>query len=150
MCSTMFRCVEWLRCILTSFCDAPLLPTEEWYKLLLRFNQLISAEDELYSLCQRIPEYLKIVAPAAKVGCYNTVTSKRNHIYSISNIKPLENSRIYLTYACRETCVKQEQGFCIKHSRLNCRGECWVRGSSTGRHCCNLRYPSPVGSMLVL
>lgn len=77
ICTCLLRCVEWMRCVLNQFCSPSDLPTEEWYKLLLRFNQLITAEDELYSHCQRYPPFVQLVAPNVKVGSYNTSTGKR-------------------------------------------------------------------------
>lgn len=74
ICLSLFRAVEWIRSLLSAFSFPQSLPPSENYRLVLRLNQLITIENELYSHCQRYPAFLKLIAPEAKIGVYNPAT----------------------------------------------------------------------------
>lgn len=74
ICLSLFRAVEWIRCLISSFSVPLSLPISENYRLIIRFNQLLTIEHELYSHCQRYPPFLKLIAPDAKIGVFNALT----------------------------------------------------------------------------
>jgi hypothetical protein len=74
MCLSLFRAVEWVRSSISAFSAPQSLPASENYRLVLRFNQLMTIEDDLISHCQRYPPFLKLIAPEAKIGVVNALT----------------------------------------------------------------------------
>lgn len=74
---SLFRAVEWIRSLLSAFSHPSALPDTENYRMIIRMNQLIKVENDLYSHCQRYPTFLKLIAPDTKIGTYNALTGKK-------------------------------------------------------------------------
>lgn len=77
ICMSLFRAVEWIRSLLSAFSTPSALSYTENYRMILRMNQLIEVENDLFSHCQRYPSFLKLIAPDIKIGTYNALTGKR-------------------------------------------------------------------------
>ena len=97
ICLSLFRAVEWIRALLSAFSSPRSLPASENYRLVIRLNQLITMENDLYSHCQRYPQFLKLIAPDAKIGVYNPITGK-----TLCHSRPRTASKEILTMVfCR-------------------------------------------------
>ena len=73
-CDAMLLAVDWLRCILNSFCEE--VGDRDYHKLIRRMNQLVESEEQLFVMLQRFPQFLEWKCPKVQLRYYNAHSGK--------------------------------------------------------------------------